>query len=43
MVFPVTIGFGARVFPETIKKRLWTMTDTQTFPSRVRADTYHPA
>jgi dihydrofolate reductase len=43
MVFPVTIGSGLRVFPETTKKTPWQLTDTQTFPSRVRVDTYHPA
>jgi dihydrofolate reductase len=43
MVFPVTIGYGLRVFPETIKKTQWTMTDTLTFPSGVRVDTYQPA
>jgi dihydrofolate reductase len=42
MVFPVTIGSGLRVFPETTQKRKWTMTDTDTFPSGVRVDTYHP-
>jgi dihydrofolate reductase len=42
-VFPVTIGSGLRVFPETTKKTPWKMTDTQTFPSRVRVDTYHRA
>src|SRR5437899_12846494 len=36
MVFPVTIGYGLRVFPETIKKTQWTMTDTLTFASGVR-------
>lgn len=43
MVFPVTIGAGLRVFPETIKKTPWKLTDTLTFPSQVRVDTYHPA
>ncbi|MGQ0803436.1 MAG: dihydrofolate reductase family protein [Actinomycetota bacterium] len=43
MVFPVTIGAGLRVFPETTKKTAWKLTDTQTFPSGVRVDTYHPA
>jgi dihydrofolate reductase len=42
MVFPVTIGSGLRVFPETTKKTAWRMTDTQAFPSGVRVDTYHP-
>ena len=43
MVFPVTISAGLRVFPETIKKTPWTLTDTMAFPSQVRVDTYHPA
>lgn len=42
MVFPVTIGSGLRVFPETIKKTRWTLVDTVTFPSTVRVDTYRP-
>jgi dihydrofolate reductase len=42
MVFPVTIGSGLRVFPETTRKRKWEMIDTVTFPTRVRVDTYHP-
>jgi dihydrofolate reductase len=43
MVFPVTIGAGLRVFPDTRKKTPWTMTDTRTFPSAVRVDTYRPS
>jgi dihydrofolate reductase len=43
MVFPLTIGAGLRVFPETIKKTPWTLTGTVTFPSNVRLDTYHRA
>jgi dihydrofolate reductase len=42
MVFPVTIGAGLRVFPDTIKKTRWELADTATFPSRVRVDTYRP-
>jgi len=42
MVVPVTIGSGLRLFPDTTRKRRWTMTDSQTFPSRVRVDTYVP-
>ena len=41
-VFPVAIGPGLRVFPETSKKTAWKLSDTQTFPSGVRVDTYHP-
>jgi len=36
MVFPVTIGSGRRVFPETTKKSRWKLTDTRAFPSGVR-------
>ena len=43
MVFPVTIGSGLRVFPETTKKTPWNMTDTRTLPSGARVDTYQPA
>ena len=43
MVFPVTIGSGLRVFPETTKKTPWKLTETVVFPSNVRVDTYHPA
>ena len=42
MVFPVTIGAGLRVFPDTLKKTSWELTDSVTFPSKVRVDTYHP-
>jgi dihydrofolate reductase len=42
MVFPVTIGAGLRVFPDTIKKTPWKLSDTVMFPSTVRVDTYHP-
>jgi dihydrofolate reductase len=42
LVFPVTIGSGLRVFPETTSKRQWRMTDSQTFPAGQRVDTYHP-
>jgi dihydrofolate reductase len=42
MVVPVTIGSGLRLFSDTTRKRRWTMTDSQTFPSRVRVDTYVP-
>jgi dihydrofolate reductase len=42
MVFPVTIGSGLRVFPETTRKAAWKLIDTRTFPSGQRVDTYHP-
>ena len=40
MVFPVSIGAGLRVFPDTRQKVPWMVTDTVTFPSGVRVDTY---
>ena len=43
MVFPVTIGAGLRVFPDTTKKTPWRITDGQSFPSGARVDTYQPA
>ena len=43
MVFPLSIGAGLRVFPETQKKQTWALTATESFPSGVRVDTYHPA
>jgi len=42
MIFPVSIGAGLRVFPETIKKTPWRLTDARTFPSGVRVDAYEP-
>jgi dihydrofolate reductase len=43
MVFPISIGAGLRVFPDTHKKTLWRLTDSTTFPSDVKVDTYRPA
>jgi dihydrofolate reductase len=43
MVFPLSIGAGLRVFPETIKKTPWELTETVAFPSKVRLDIYRPA
>ena len=43
MVFPVTIGSGLRVSPETTRKAKWKMVDTLTFTSAVQVDTYQPA
>ena len=42
MVFPVSIGAGLRVFPDTQKKSPWKRTDTVAFPNGVRVDTYLP-
>jgi dihydrofolate reductase len=43
IVFPVTIGAGHRVFPETIKKTSWKLVDAVQFPSSLRGETYHRA
>jgi dihydrofolate reductase len=42
MVFPVSIGAGLRVFPDTQKKAPWKRTDSLAFPNGVRVDTYLP-
>ena len=42
-VFPVSIGAGLRVFPDTRKKIAWKVTETHTFASGVWVDTCHPA
>lgn len=41
MVFPVSIGGGRRVFPDSRKRMPWLLVDSQSFPSQVRVDTYH--
>jgi dihydrofolate reductase len=43
MVFPVTIGPGLRVFPDTLRKTTWTLAGSVPFPSAVRVDTYQRA
>lgn len=43
MVFPVTIGAGLRVFPDTVRLSSWSTADTVTFPGGVRVDTYRRA
>jgi dihydrofolate reductase len=43
MVFPVAIGGGLRVFPESRLKKPFKLTETQTFPSGVAAQTYERA
>jgi dihydrofolate reductase len=43
MTFPVSIGAGRRVFPDTVRKAAWRLTDSVTFPSTVRVDTYERA
>ena len=43
MVFPVVLGSGDRVFPESTEKRTLKLVDTKTFESGVQVHTYHPA
>jgi dihydrofolate reductase len=43
MVFPVTIGSGMRVFPESTRKTTWRLVGSRPFPATVRVDTYRPA
>ncbi len=43
MVFPVLIGGGKRVFPESRQKKPLQLASTETFPSGVTVHTYHPA
>ena len=42
-VFPVILGSGKRVFPDTPDKTVLQLTDTQALPSGVVAQTYAPA
>jgi dihydrofolate reductase len=42
MVFPVVLGSGRRLFPETPDKTVLKLADTQTFSSGVMVNTYHP-
>ena len=43
MVFPVAVGSGFRLFPETPSKTVLKLADTRTFDSGVVMHTYHPA
>jgi dihydrofolate reductase len=44
MVFPVVVGSGIRVFPDSSdKKAALKLADSQAFPSGVVVNTYHPA
>ena len=43
MIFPVAVGSGARVFPETKEKTALKLADSRSFPSGVVVHTYHPA
>ncbi|HEX9307306.1 MAG TPA: dihydrofolate reductase family protein [Anaeromyxobacter sp.] len=42
MIFPVILGSGRRLFPETQKKTVLRLTDTRTFGSGVVVGTYRP-
>jgi dihydrofolate reductase len=41
MIFPVVLGSGKRLFPETPEKTMLTLADTQVFDSGVVVHTYH--
>ena len=43
MIFPVVLGSGRKLFPETLEKTVLSLAETQTFPSGVVVNTYHPA
>lgn len=43
MVFPVTIGAGLRVFPDTMRKAVWQRIDGRQFPPGSRVDVYRRA
>lgn len=43
MVFPVTIGSGLRLFPESTRKVRWSVVGSRPFPSGARVDIYHLA
>ncbi len=43
MVFPVVLGSGRRLFPETPDKTVLTLADTEAFSSGVVVHTYRPA
>lgn len=43
MIFPVILGSGKRLFPESSEKAPLELADTITFPTGVVVQTYHPA
>lgn len=43
MVFPVVLGSGKRLFPDTPRKRPLRLVDTRAFPNGVVVQTYRPA
>lgn len=40
MVFPVLLGSGKRVFPDSADKRSWELADSRTLPKGVQVSTY---
>jgi dihydrofolate reductase len=42
MIFPVVLGSGRRLFPETQKKTTLRLVDSRSFSSGVVVHTYHP-
>jgi dihydrofolate reductase len=42
MIFPLVLGSGMRLFPESPDKTVLALADTQTFESGVVVQTYHP-
>ena len=43
MVFPVSIGGGVRVFPDSRRRIDWTVVDSRSFATGVRVDALRPA
>ena len=43
MVFPVMLGSGDRVFPDSPDKTMLSLVDTRRFDSGVQVHTYEPA
>jgi dihydrofolate reductase len=43
MIFPVVLGSGRRLFPQTPDKTVLKLVDTKSFDSGVVVNTYHPA
>lgn len=43
MIFPVVLGSGKRLFPDSPDKTPLKLVDTQAFPTGVIVHTYHPA
>jgi dihydrofolate reductase len=43
MLFPIVLGSGERLFPDTPEKTVLKLVDTKAFDSGVVVHTYHPA